>query len=89
MKKNWYRLPNGEWTKSAVKMSREWAKIYKPIEKALHLTATGFDPSISFREKDAWYNSFQMPTEVAMRITALINENNNLKKTVQKRGPFA
>lgn len=80
--KDEYRLPNGEWTTNPEKMAREWGKIYKPIEKALHLTATGFDPTISFREKGAWYNSFQMPTEVAIRIKNLIQENKELKKII-------
>ena len=76
-----YRMPDGTWTKDALKMSRAWKKIYATIEKKFALTCIGFDPGILFK-RNGGGNSFDIPTDVAIRIKDLIEENKSLESQV-------
>lgn len=68
--KNKWKLPNGEYTSDAKKMSKAWKDIYEPICKATGSTVIGFDPSILF--KHGSYKSFDLPTDVAIRFSDMI-----------------
>lgn len=66
-----FRLPDGKYTSSASRLSREWARIYKPICKELGVKVIGFDPGISFRYNDD-DGYFTLPTSIAIKIRDLI-----------------
>jgi len=77
-----YRLPNGKYTSSGIKMSKEWRKIYSPICKEFGLSVIGYYPGISFRYNDGTY-CFQLDSNMATRLSYLIKENKKLKKAMR------
>lgn len=65
-----FRLPDGEWTTSAKKMSTEWASIYKPICKHFGVRIIGYNPKILF--VDRHNSTFDIPVDIAIGIKDLI-----------------
>ncbi len=65
-----FRLPNGEYTTSSKKMSKEWASIYEPICKHFGVTVIGYDPKILFRDRHN--HTFDIPVDIAIGIKELI-----------------
>lgn len=72
-----YRMPDGTWSKDALKMSRAWARIYKPICKEFNVTTIGYDPGIRFSYGSS---SFDLPTDVAIKVRDLIIENKRMDR---------
>lgn len=70
-------MPDGKYTKDAVKMSRAWKKIYRPIEKEFGLKIIGYDPGILFKDNN-W--SFQVSTAFAIQLCNLIKLANLARK---------
>ena len=77
MKKNKkeFRMPDGTYTSSAIKMSRAWKRIYKPICDEFGVRVIGFDPNICFSYGS---HSFDLPTDIARKITNLINRKDSM-----------
>ena len=69
----YFKMPDGKWVEDANKMSRAWARIYKPICKKFNLSVIGYDPDISFRRNDG-IRSFEMPTDIAIEISKMIKK---------------
>lgn len=61
-----WRLPNNKYTVSAVRLSREWAKIYKPFCKKTGCKVRGYGPGITFTYGPNCV--FSLPVELVQKI---------------------
>ena len=73
MRKEYHKLPNGEYTTDIVHSANEWNKLAEPVAKALGCDIIGFDPHVHLIEKGA-NSGFQISASVANRILKLINK---------------
>ena len=74
--KEW-KLPNGEYTSNAKKMSKAWKDIYKPICRVTGSVVIGYNPGISypgilFKSDYGKGCSFDLPLSIAQKISEMI-----------------
>lgn len=69
-KRQHYRLPDGHATTNVELYARAWKKLAAPIERALDVVLTGFDPSMAFRAfgGKGLQSSIQLELWVALRL---------------------
>jgi len=71
MIKEW-KLPNGEDTSNAKKMSKAWKDIYEPICRVTGSIVIGYDPGILFKSDYGRGHSFDLPLSIAQKISEMI-----------------
>lgn len=62
---------------------REWEKISKPIERALKLRLSAFDPDVVFVDTE-YKTRVELPVEFAQKLCKIIAERNSLRRKVKE-----
>ena len=62
--KEWYRLPNGDYTRSMKRYFTAYRKLAKPIAKSIGYAISAYDPGILLCKPG--YKSFSLDSNVAI-----------------------
>lgn len=83
VERDWRHLPSRKRTRSVTRYVREWRAFVRPIEKALGLSVTAWDPSVSFRSRSG-DRTIQLPAWFVAKLNDALPRRAARKKAGRK-----